>query len=178
MTAGAAHATSEKQGPESKAAKPAAKKAPPAKPKAPELPDASDEQRAAADMAYYGTYDCEFKQILNVDHSRTDGYVDVRFAKQVFTMKPVLSSTGALRMEDIKGQMLLLQIANKSMLMDTKAGRRVVDECMHEKQVLTRKAMEAGPPQEGLGIDPSRNVAPAVPVAPVAPASSPEPARQ
>ena len=49
-------------------------------------------------------------------------------------MKPVLSSTGALRLEDVKGQTLLLQIANKSMLMDQKAGRRVVDGCVHEKQ--------------------------------------------
>ena len=37
-------------------------------------------------------------------------------------MKPVLSSTGALRLEDVKGRVLMLQIANKSMLMDTQAG--------------------------------------------------------
>ncbi len=30
--------------------------------------------------------------------------------------------------------MLALQIANKSMLMDTQIGRRVLDGCVHEKQ--------------------------------------------
>jgi hypothetical protein len=49
-------------------------------------------------------------------------------------MKPVSSSTGALRLEDVKGVALLLQIANKSMLMDTKVGQRLVDGCVHEKQ--------------------------------------------
>jgi hypothetical protein len=36
--------------------------------------------------------------------------------------------------EDVKGVGLLIQIANKSMLMDTKAGKRLVDDCVHEKQ--------------------------------------------
>ena len=42
-------------------------------------------------------------------------------------MKPVLSSTGAVRLEDTQGRALLVQIAQKSMLMDVKAGRRLVD---------------------------------------------------
>jgi hypothetical protein len=53
---------------------------------------------------------------------------------RTWTMKPVLSHTGALRLEDVKGRMLMLQIANKSMLMDTQIGQRVVDNCVHEKQ--------------------------------------------
>ena len=61
----------------------------------------------------------------------------------------VLSSTGALRLEDVKGQALLLQIAYKSMLMDVKAGRRMVDECVHEKQAMAKKAAE-GQPTAGL----------------------------
>jgi hypothetical protein len=39
--------------------------------------------------------------------------------------------------------MLMLQIANKSMLMDTKIGQRVVDECVHEKQ-RAQKVADAG----------------------------------
>jgi len=53
---------------------------------------------------------------------------------KTFVTKPVLSSTGALRLEDVKGVGLLLQIANKSMLMDTRQGVRLVDACTHEKQ--------------------------------------------
>jgi hypothetical protein len=54
-----------------------------------------------------------------------------------------LSSTGALRLEDVKGQTLMLQIAHKSMLMDVKIGQRLVDDCMHAKQLEAKRAYEA-----------------------------------
>ena len=137
------------------AAKPAVKKAAPAKaaPKPPveePLPAASSEQASAAQMTNFGHYDCEFNQQVEVAmNPKYDGYVDVTFGKQKYTMKPVLSSTGALRLEDVKGQTLMLQIAYKSMLMDVKAGRRLVDECVSEKQRLA-KAAAAGQPSTGL----------------------------
>ena len=115
------------------AAKPAAAKK--AAPAPATLPAADADQLAAADRTLLGEYQCEFSQSIDVSmNPKSNGYVDVKHQKQVWTMKPVLSSTGALRLEDVKGQTLLLQIANKSMLMDQKAGRRVVDGCVHEKQ--------------------------------------------
>jgi hypothetical protein len=108
------------------------------------LPPAAGEQLAAASMTHFGDYDCEFSQKLKVGlNAKNDGYVDVQLGKQAWTMKPVLSSTGALRLEDVRGRMLLLQIANKSMLMDTQAGRRVVDDCVHEKQQESNRASKA-----------------------------------
>jgi len=137
------------------AAKPATKKKVAAKPapkvavEAP-LPPAEGEQNAAASMTHFGHYQCEMSQAIDVTmNPKYDGYVDVSFGKQKFTMKPVLSSTGALRLEDVKGQALLLQIAYKSMLMDVKAGRRMVDECVHDKQAAAKKAAE-GQPTAGL----------------------------
>jgi hypothetical protein len=119
------------------AAKPAAKPAP-AKKAAPAekpLPAADQAQLDAAERTHFGPYECDFKQTIDVAlNPKNAGYVDVTFAKKVYTMKPVLSSTGALRLEDVKGVALLIQIANKSMLMDTKAGKRLVDACVHEKQ--------------------------------------------
>jgi len=120
------------------AAKPAAaapaKKAPPKKVEA-TLPAADQGQLDAAERTLYGPYECEFDQKIDVSiNPKFPGYVDVAFGKKLFTMKPVSSSTGALRLEDVKGVTLLLQIANKSMLMDTKAGQRLVDNCVHEKQ--------------------------------------------
>lgn len=107
-----------------KAAKPV--KAPP--PEVP-LPPSDGEQNAAASMTHFGGYQCELNQTVDVAmNPKYDGYIDVTFGKQKYTMKPVLSSTGALRLEDVKGQTLMLQIAHKSMLMDVKAGRRLVDE--------------------------------------------------
>jgi hypothetical protein len=111
-------------------AKPARKAAPVAT-----LAEASPEQLAAAERTHFGVYECEFNQSIDVGmNPKTPGYVDVKFQKSVFTMKPVQSSTGALRLEDVKGKTLLLQIANKSMLMDVKAGRRIVDSCVHASQ--------------------------------------------
>ncbi|HZE91946.1 MAG TPA: hypothetical protein VE029_09625 [Rhizobacter sp.] len=99
------------------------------------LPAADQAQLDAAERTFYGPYECDFKQTIDVGmNPKTPGYVDVKFGKSTFTMKPTLSSTGALRLEDVKGQTLLLQIANKSMLMDVKAGKRLVDDCVHEKQ--------------------------------------------
>ena len=136
-------------------AKPAAKKAAPAK-AAPKpvveetLPPADSEQASAAQMAHMGHYDCEFNQAVEVAmNPKSDGYVDVTFGKQKYTMKPVLSSTGALRLEDVKGQTLMLQIAYKSMLMDVKVGQRLVDDCVHEKQAAAKKAAE-GQGSQGL----------------------------
>ena len=114
------------------AAKAPAKKAAPAPVV---LPPADQAQLDAAERTYFGAYECDLKQSIDVGmNPKTPGYVDVKFGKTTYTMKPVLSSTGALRLEDVKGVGLLIQIANKSMLMDTKAGKRLVDDCVHEKQ--------------------------------------------
>jgi 2',3'-cyclic-nucleotide 2'-phosphodiesterase/3'-nucleotidase len=105
------------------------------------LADATGEQLAAAALTHFGPYDCEFGKKISVNlNPRHEGYVDVQLGKQTWVMRPLLSSTGALRLEDVRGRTLMLQIADKSMLMDTVAGRRLVDECVHENQ---RQAMAA-----------------------------------
>lgn len=127
------------------AAKPAAKhvaKAPakgvakkPVAPAALVLPDADAEQLEAAKLAYMGVYECEFKQSITIEpNAKKEGYVDVHHLKQVITMKPVRSSTGALRLEDVTGRTLMIQIANKSMLLDVKIGQRLVDDCVSPAQ--------------------------------------------
>jgi len=60
--------------------------------------------------------------------------VDVKHGKNTYLMKPVLSSTGALRLEDIRDEALMVQIASKSMLLNTKTGTRIVDACVSPKQ--------------------------------------------
>jgi hypothetical protein len=132
------------------AAKPAATKAA-AKPaaKAPaEPPAASPEQLAAAERVYYGTYQCEFGKTAEVATlAKYPGYAEVKSGKQTWLMKPVASSTGAIRLEDLKGQFLVIQIANKSMLFDSKSGQRVLDGCMNaaQKDVTDKlKTAEAG----------------------------------
>lgn len=136
LLATAAQAQTAAAKPAVKTGKPAAKA--PAKKAAPAeavLVKADADQLRAASMTHTGDYACEFNQTVHVAASpQSEGYVDLRYKNQNWTMKPVLSSTGALRLEDVKGRMLMLQIANKSMLMDTQRGQRVVDDCVHEKQ--------------------------------------------
>jgi hypothetical protein len=135
-------------------AKPASKSAKPAA-KVPqikigfEVPDAQPDQVKAAELVYYGAYDCEFKQSLNVTQSsKHPAYVDVKFGSATWLMKPVLSSTGAIRLEDIRGETLMVQIASKSMLLNVKAGKRLVDDCesptQHEFVVQAKAAKAAG----------------------------------
>ncbi|MEO6408711.1 MAG: hypothetical protein ABIO45_08145 [Burkholderiaceae bacterium] len=101
---------------------------------------ASEEQISASEQVFYGNHDCEFNQTAQVEkNSKYPGYVDVKQGKTTYVMKPVLSSTGALRLEDVRGQTLMVQIASKSMLLDVKAGRRIVDDCVSAKH---REAVE------------------------------------
>jgi len=116
------------------AAKKVVKKTPPPPPE-PVLAEADEAQLAAAERAYLGDYACEFKEQVHIDkHPKVPGYINIAWKKQLITMKPVLSSTGALRLEDVTGRTLMIQIANKSMLLDTKIGQRLLDDCIHPEQ--------------------------------------------
>lgn len=100
-----------------------------------QLPEATAEQHEAMKLVHLGEYQCELGQTLNVSpHKSAAGYTEVAFKRYRFTMKPVLSSTGAVRLEDVSGRALMVQIANKSMLMDNKVGQRLVDECVSAGQ--------------------------------------------
>lgn len=125
-------AAAERQGAKAPARAPAkagGKKAPPP------LPAASPEQLEAAQLVFYGRHDCEFSQRVDVvANAANDGYVDVRQGARSYLMKPVRSQTGALRLEDVKGETLWVQIPAKSMLMNVKAGRRLVDGCVSDRQ--------------------------------------------
>lgn len=123
--------------------KPAAKKPTAAAPAEPELPAASAEQIEAFERAYLGDYACEFKQSVHLTPLEgKPGYLSVVWNKLRVVMKPVLSATGALRLEDVTGRTLMLQIGNKSMLFDTKAGQRLVDDCVHPEQAKIRQRLD------------------------------------
>ncbi len=124
---------------------PAKKNPGPAKPaSAPrevKLPEATPDQEKAAELVYYGVYECEFNQNVNILASTTHRfYVDVKHGKTTWLMKPVLSTTGAVRLEDVKGETLMVQIASKSMLLNVKTRRRIVDACISPRQ---RELLEA-----------------------------------
>ena len=139
--------------PSAKKSTPAAKPAPKVNPviaaALPTLAVADAEQLLAAGQTLFGPYDCEFKQTLNITKHQVDGYVVVTFSSKAYTMKPVRSYTGAVRLEEVgNGPMLMVQIPTKSMLMDTARGRRIVDACVHETQ-----AKEVNTDSNSLGMN-------------------------
>lgn len=100
-----------------------------------ELPHADEEQRQAATLVHYGKYLCDEKFEVFVERNPVfDGYVDVRYKRDVWVMRPVASRTGAVRLEDTRGRVLLVQIPFKSMLLNTQTGQRIVDSCQHDQQ--------------------------------------------
>jgi len=124
---------------------PAKKNPRPAKPAAAprevKLPEPTPDQEKAAELVYYGLYECEFNQNVNIVASATHlFYVDVKHGKTTWLMRPVLSTTGAVLLEDVKGQTLMVQIASKSMLLNVKTRHRIVDACISPRQ---RELLEA-----------------------------------
>ncbi len=100
-----------------------------------DLPHADEDQRQAATLVHYGKYVCDEKFEVFVERNPVfAGYVDVRYKRDVWVMKPVASRTGAVRLEDTRGKVLLVQIPFKSMLLNTQTGQRIVDSCQHDNQ--------------------------------------------
>ena len=112
-----------------KAAKPAAK------PAAQHVAALSQEQLTTADRVLVGQSRCEFDQSVNVAAvPNQKGWFNVEYKGKSYLMAPEATTTGAVRLEDKKNGMMWLQIANKSMLMNSKIGQRMVDNCVHPSQ--------------------------------------------
>lgn len=127
---------SEQKAQKSQASKPARKPAAKVAEPEPVIGDATPEQLAAAQQIFTGSSQCEFNQTISVEASdKHPGYVDVKQGKRSWLMKPVLSATGALRLEDVRSEALMIQIGTKSMLLNQKTGQRLVDDCRHPRQM-------------------------------------------
>ena len=73
------------------------------------------------------------------------GYFDVQVKNQKFRMFPVVTTTGAIRLEDPKAGVVWLQLANKSMLMNQKQGKRLADACVSPEQVAMAEILLKNP---------------------------------
>ncbi len=95
----------------------------------------STSQLETAKRVNTGTAKCELDQQVSVDPiDGKPGMFKVGFKNQSYTMVPEDTTTGAVRLEDKKAGIMWLQIATKSMLMNSKAGQRMVDNCVHPSQ--------------------------------------------
>lgn len=107
----------------------------------------SPDELAIAQRVEVGRIPCELGAFVTVAADlRAPGYFDVTGKKFKFRMVPVVSSTGAIRLEDTAAGAVWLQLSNKSMLMNHKTGSRMADACMTPTQVAVADAMLKDPP--------------------------------
>lgn len=98
-----------------------------------------------AKRVYVGDIPCELGSKVVVKARKREGYFLVTHGINRFVMHPVESRTGAIRLEDPERGGLFLQIANKSMLMNQKEGKRLADECMSPEQAKFAEDMKKRP---------------------------------
>ncbi|MGN1056672.1 MAG: hypothetical protein ACI4QS_08185 [Comamonas sp.] len=109
------------------------------------------DELAMADRVYTGRIACELGQHVNVaKDDKNPGHFLVSGSGFNFHMAPVGTSTGVVRLEDQNAGAVWLQIANKSMLMNQKQGKRLADECMSPEQLQVAEAIKKAPPQSLL----------------------------
>ena len=101
----------------------------------------SETQLLIADRVLTGDAACDFNQTVSVlPVQGQPGHFRLTFKQVAYTVIPEETSSGAIRLEDKKAGIVWLQIPSKSMLMNARAGQRMVDGCMHPEQ---RAAMAA-----------------------------------
>ena len=102
---------------------------------------------AIAERIEVGQVACELGVSVNIKaDAKLPGYFDVQSQKFKFRMIPVVTSTGAIRLEDTHAGAVWLQLSNKSMLMSQKLGSRLADVCMSPAQMTVAAAMQKNPP--------------------------------
>ena len=107
----------------------------------------SPAELAIAERVHVGRMPCELGAFVTVTaDSATPGHFHVEGKGFKYYMSPVATTTGTVRLEDTKGGAVWLQIANKSMLMNQRAGQRLADECMSPEQVVVAEAIKKNPP--------------------------------
>ena len=100
-----------------------------------------------AQQIHQGHLPCELGATVRIQADLNQpGVFHVQGKGFKYRMLPVQTSTGTLRLEDKKAGAVWLQLANKSMLMDQKRGRRIVDDCVHPDQLAVAEAMKTNPP--------------------------------
>lgn len=105
------------------------------------------EELAVSERVFKGRIACELGAYVNVvADSANPGYFNVDGRGFKYHMSPVATTTGSVRLEDKAAGAVWLQIANKSMLMNQKAGQRLADECMSPEQMQVAEAIKKNPP--------------------------------
>ena len=108
---------------------------------------ATSMRKAAANEVLTGHMKCELGNLVTVtpDPQFSSRFI-VQMKKITYYMTRVETTTGAVRLEDAQSGAMWLQLPHKSMLMNTKIGQRIADECQNYQQSLTAHRMKFDPP--------------------------------
>jgi hypothetical protein len=129
--------------------------------KVPVEPALSPHEMNIAEKVHVGQLPCELGASVRMSaDEKSPGYFNLQGKGYKYRMKPVATSTGAIRLEDEKAGAVWLQLANKSMLMDQKNGRRLADECAHPDQVAFANEMKRNPPPALIDVSNSASPSP------------------
>ncbi len=116
----------------------------------------STDLTSLSEQVHTGRMPCELGQSVHIEMDRRSPnqfYLD--FKSERYHLSPVKTSTGAIRLEDEINGAVWIQLANKSMLMNSKLGQRLADECKSPAQVAVSEAMKSAPPINILDPQPS-----------------------
>ncbi|MHB1201284.1 MAG: hypothetical protein ACYCZ6_17390, partial [Polaromonas sp.] len=101
---------------------------------------------AIAERVQVGLMPCELgASVTLASDPKAPGYFDMQGKNFKYRMFPVVTSTGAIRLEDQKAGAVWLQLANKSMLMNQKLGIRLADECKSPAQLAVAENLKLNP---------------------------------
>lgn len=115
------------------------------------LPVLTEEHISIAQRVETGRIACELGQSVNLRaHGQSNGHFLLDHGRQTYVMQPVATTTGAIRLEDAKSGAVWLQLANKSMLMNHKQGKRLADACVTPQQLAVAREMALNPPRGAL----------------------------
>ncbi|MEN3294705.1 MAG: hypothetical protein V7642_3958 [Burkholderiales bacterium] len=135
LTVGIPQAMAETHAGPAKAVKKAPKKAAEAKP-------ADDDNQP--DMAGHNRtdYSCEMGNKVTVYEKADDNkHIGLRWNRKMHELTRVSTSTGADRFENKDAGLVWINIPAKAMLLDSKKGQQLANECRHPGQTRARKSI-------------------------------------
>lgn len=81
-------------------------------------------------------YQCNLGDKLTLyKNAADDSYVNLRWNNKMYRMSRQATTSGAERFENKSDGLVLISIASKSMLLDSKKGRQLANECRNPEQI-------------------------------------------
>jgi hypothetical protein len=103
----------------------------------------------AAGRVFTGEASCEFGEKVHLTAvDGKPGHFKLAYKKASYSLVPEETTTGAVRLEDRQAGIVWLQIPAKSMLMNSRIGQRMADNCLHNEQ----RVAAAAPAAAAIGI--------------------------